>query len=179
MLLVLPFRADRASNDDGSPQIVGLEPIALTRGESDTPDGTDFSVELRGFQDFTLLIAKRDPGQGLVWLAAGCLVVGLLITFWMPRRRVWAKLGDGRARRADGPRGPLRGRDARVRRGARRPGQGAAVRSSGSASPPAPPPPRPRPPPARSRRAPRIAERSNRRAQEPAGTLGDPSIDDR
>ena len=47
-----------------------------TRGESDTAAGTDFSVELRGFQDFTLLIAKRDPGQGLVWLAAGCLIVG-------------------------------------------------------------------------------------------------------
>jgi cytochrome c biogenesis protein ResB len=96
VLLVLPFRAVGVK-DDGSPEIAGLEPLALTRGESDTAAGTDFSVELRGFQDFTLLIAKRDPGQGLVWLAAGCLVVGLLITFWMPRRRVWAKVGgDGR-----------------------------------------------------------------------------------
>ena len=96
VLLVLPFRAV-GTNADGSPQIAGLEPLALTRGESDTAAGTDFSVELRGFQDFTLLIAKRDPGQGLIWLAAGCLIVGLLITFWMPRRRVWAKVGgDGR-----------------------------------------------------------------------------------
>ncbi|HKF86210.1 MAG TPA: cytochrome c biogenesis protein ResB [Candidatus Limnocylindrales bacterium] len=96
VLLVLPFRAV-GINDDGSPQIAGLEPLALTRGESDTSAGSDFSVELRGFQDFTLLIAKRDPGQGLVWLAAGCLIVGLLITFWLPRRRIWARVSpDGR-----------------------------------------------------------------------------------
>jgi cytochrome c biogenesis protein len=96
VLLVLPFRAV-GTNDDGTPRIAGLEPLALVRGESDTAAGTDFSVELRGFQDFTLLIAKRDPGQGLVWIAAVCLVVGLLITFWLPRRRVWAKVGpDGR-----------------------------------------------------------------------------------
>jgi cytochrome c biogenesis protein len=96
VLLVLPFRAI-GTNADGTPHIVGLEPIALTRGQSDSPEGTDFSVELRGFQDYTLLIAKRDPGQGLVWIAAACLLIGLLITFWMPRRRVWARLGaDGR-----------------------------------------------------------------------------------
>ena len=96
VLLVLPFRAVGV-NADGTPQVVGLEPIALTRGQADTPEGTDFSVELRGFSDFTLLIAKRDPGQWMVWTAAALLVVGLLITFWMPRRRIWAKLdGDGR-----------------------------------------------------------------------------------
>ncbi len=96
VLLILPFHAV-GTNTDGSPVIEGLEPIALTSGESDTAAGTDFSVELRGFGEYTLLIAKRDPGQGLVWTAFGLLIVGLLITFWMPRRRVWGRLGaDGR-----------------------------------------------------------------------------------
>ncbi|MEO5966581.1 MAG: cytochrome c biogenesis protein ResB, partial [Candidatus Limnocylindrales bacterium] len=96
VLLVLPFRAIGV-NADGTPNVVGLEPVALTRGRVVTPGGTDFSVELRGFEDYTLLIAKRDPGQGLIWTAAGFLLVGLLITFWMPRRRVWARLdADGR-----------------------------------------------------------------------------------
>jgi cytochrome c biogenesis protein len=96
VLLVLPFRATGV-NADGSPVITGLEPVALTRGQADQPEGTDFSIELRGFSDFTLLIAKKDPGAALVWIAAVCLVAGLLITFWMPRRRVWARLGaDGR-----------------------------------------------------------------------------------
>ena len=43
------------------------------------------------------MIAKRDPGQGLVWIAFGLLIVGLVITFWRPRRRVWGRLdGEGR-----------------------------------------------------------------------------------
>ncbi len=96
VMLALPFR-QVGTNADGSPQVLGLEPVALTRGESATPQGTDFSIELRGFSDYTLLIAKRDPGQGLVWIAFGLLIVGLLVTFWMPRRRVWARLdADGR-----------------------------------------------------------------------------------
>ena len=54
-------------------------------------------MELRGFGEYTLLIAKKDPGQGIVWTAFGLLIVGLLITFWMPRRRVWGRLdADGR-----------------------------------------------------------------------------------
>ena len=40
------------------------------------PSGTDFSLELRGFVDYTLLIAKRDPGQGIVWVAFASLIVG-------------------------------------------------------------------------------------------------------
>jgi len=96
VMLVLPFRA-AGINDDGTPAVVGLEPLALTRGESGTSGGTDFSVELRGFSEFTLLIAKKDPGQGLVWIAFGLLITGLLVTFWMPRRRVWGRLdADGR-----------------------------------------------------------------------------------
>jgi cytochrome c biogenesis protein ResB len=96
VVLVLPFQA-AGTNADGTPAFIGLEPLALTRGESGTSAGTDFSVELRGFSEFTLLIAKKDPGQGLVWIAFGLLITGLLITFWMPRRRVWGRLdADGR-----------------------------------------------------------------------------------
>jgi cytochrome c biogenesis protein ResB len=41
-------------------------------------------------------VAKQDPGQGLVWLAFGTLIAGLAITFYLPRRRVWARLSpDG------------------------------------------------------------------------------------
>jgi cytochrome c biogenesis protein len=96
LLLVLPYRAD-GTNADGSPNVVGLQPVVLTQGASAQPLGTDFSIELRGFSDFTLLIAKKDPGQGIVWGAFGLLIAGLLITFWLPRRRVWGRLdGDGR-----------------------------------------------------------------------------------
>jgi cytochrome c biogenesis protein len=93
VMLVVPFRAV-GTNADGTPRVIGFQPLALVRGESATSEGTDFSFELRGFADFTLLIAKRDPGQGLVWIAFGLLITGLVITFWLPRRRVWGRLDD-------------------------------------------------------------------------------------
>jgi cytochrome c biogenesis protein len=96
VLLVVPFRA-AGTNPDGSPAIEGLEPLALTVGESGRSTGTDFSVELQSVGQYTLLIAKKDPGAPIVWTAFGLLISGLLITFWMPRRRVWGRLdGDGR-----------------------------------------------------------------------------------
>ena len=96
VLLVVPFRA-AGTNPDGSPAVEGLEPLALTVGESGRSPGTDFSVELRSVGQFTLLIAKKDPGAPIVWTAFGLLITGLLITFWMPRRRVWGRLDrDGR-----------------------------------------------------------------------------------
>ena len=49
------------------------------------------------FSDYTLLIAKHDPGQGIVWLAFASLIAGITITFYLPRRRVWTRLtSDGR-----------------------------------------------------------------------------------
>ena len=91
VVLVLPFRIT-GTNPDGTQQVQALEPLALARGESAVSEGTDFSVELRQFSEFTLLIAKKDPGQGLVWLAFGFLITGIAVTFWMPRRRIWARL---------------------------------------------------------------------------------------
>ena len=96
VLLVLPFR-EAGKNADGTPNVVGLEPLALELGETAVSAGTDFSVELRSFSQYSLLIAKRDPGQGVAWAAFGFLIMGLLITFWMPRRRIWGRLdAEGR-----------------------------------------------------------------------------------
>jgi hypothetical protein len=96
VLLVLPFRA-QGTNADGTPNVVGLGPVVLERGQAAVPGGTDFSVELRDFSQYTLLIAKKDPGAPVAWAAFGFLILGLLITFWMPRRRIWGRLDkDGR-----------------------------------------------------------------------------------
>jgi cytochrome c biogenesis protein len=56
------------------------------------PSGLDFSVGVRRFSDYVLLIAKKDPGQGIVWTAFGLLILGLAITFYLPRRRIWARI---------------------------------------------------------------------------------------
>jgi cytochrome c biogenesis protein len=81
---------------DGTPNVVRGFPVAVVNGET-AAIGLDLSLSLRGFSQYTLLIAKRDPGQGIVWAAFLSLIVGLAITFYLPRRRVWARLArDGR-----------------------------------------------------------------------------------
>jgi cytochrome c biogenesis protein len=95
-LVVLPY-AVTGTNSDGSPAIVTGFPVALTQGETSQMAGLGLTVSLRAFSDYTLLIAKRDPGAPVVWLAFVALIAGLLITFYLPRRRIWTRLGpDGR-----------------------------------------------------------------------------------
>jgi len=40
---------------------------------------------------------RRDPGDTFIWLAVGMAVLGLGITFYVPRRRIWVKVTEGRA----------------------------------------------------------------------------------
>jgi cytochrome c biogenesis protein len=95
-LIVLPY-AVTGTNPDGTPVIVTGFPAAITRGETTTMQGLGLTVGLRAFSEYTLLIAKRDPGAPLIWLAFAALITGLAITFYLPRRRVWTRLRpDGR-----------------------------------------------------------------------------------
>jgi cytochrome c biogenesis protein len=92
-VLFVPYRA-AGQNPDGSPSIQTLAPFFLAPAATGrSPDAT-FSVELKDIGGATILIAKQDPGQGLVWLAFGSLLAGLLISFYLPRRRVWVRLDD-------------------------------------------------------------------------------------
>jgi cytochrome c biogenesis protein len=93
VVLVLPYRVT-GRDIDGSPRIEYLQasPVAVAAGEADVPAGLDFSVGVRRFSDYVLLIAKKDPGQGIVWTAFLLLIIGLAITFYLPRRRIWARI---------------------------------------------------------------------------------------
>ncbi len=97
LLLVLPYRVV-GFRDDGSPiaDVGEMRPMLLEAGDARTTPGIDFSVGLTGFNQFVVLIVKSDPGLPFVWAAFGLLIAGLLISFHMPRRRIWARLGrDG------------------------------------------------------------------------------------
>ncbi len=90
-LLLLPYVVTGV-NPDGTNIVQTGFPLTVTRGATASFDALDFAVTLKGFSDYTLLIAKRDPGQGIIWAAFASLIVGLSITFYLPRRRVWARL---------------------------------------------------------------------------------------
>ncbi len=91
ILNVLAYR--RAGEEPGgAPLYETLGSAQLERGDVVSAEAIDLTVELRGFNEYTLLIAKADPGVNLVWIAFGSLILGLMITFYLPRRRVWARL---------------------------------------------------------------------------------------
>lgn len=96
VLIAIPYRIVGTAND-GQP-IEDLYPaVDLHRGDTRVSQGLDLSIGLTDFGEFTLLIAKRDPGQGLIWLAFGLLIAGITISFYRPRRRVWTRsTPDGR-----------------------------------------------------------------------------------
>ncbi len=97
---------------DGSPQLVmqGLGPADPVTGESPTlflvtiPPGvtTDpevtaaHSISWAGIGAWSGMVVRSDPGQPLIWLAFGLLIVGLALTFYFPRRRAWARIADDR-----------------------------------------------------------------------------------
>jgi cytochrome c biogenesis protein len=94
-LVVLPY-AVRSTLPDGTPDMVFGDPVYVVRGDPVDMGGLDMTIQIQGFTEYTLLIAKRDPGAPIVWLAFATLLLGLAITFYLPRRRVWARLrSDG------------------------------------------------------------------------------------
>ena len=98
VVLVLPYRVTGTAAD-GSPTIEELTPVAISAGEARARPASTSPWASGRFSDYTLLIAKKDPGQGIVWAAFILLIVGLAITFYLPRRRVWARLDpDGELR---------------------------------------------------------------------------------
>ncbi|MGK2849765.1 MAG: cytochrome c biogenesis protein ResB [Candidatus Limnocylindrales bacterium] len=96
VVLVLPYRVI-GTDADGNPIPQNFEAVTLQRGDTRVSPDLGISIELTAFGEYTLLIAKADPGQGLIWLAFVSLITGITITFYLPRRRVWARIAaDGR-----------------------------------------------------------------------------------
>ena len=79
---------------DGT-NIVFIDGLGL--GQASDPALTaNYSVTWTDATAYTGMVIKRDPGQGLVWLAYLSLITGLLLTFYFPRRRFWARYEGGR-----------------------------------------------------------------------------------
>jgi cytochrome c biogenesis protein len=71
--------------------------VALGLGRTSNPQSTGgHSITWERAGAYTGMVVKRDPGQGLIWLAYLSLITGLVLTFYFPRRRVWARLDGGR-----------------------------------------------------------------------------------
>jgi cytochrome c biogenesis protein len=63
---------------------------------SDPATSGGYTVTFVKADAFSGMVVKRDPGQPLIWIAFLCLISGLVLTFYFPRRRVWARVTQGR-----------------------------------------------------------------------------------
>jgi cytochrome c biogenesis protein len=96
LVVALPYRVT-GTDAAGDPIANSFEAVQLQRGDTKVSQDLDLSISLTDVGQYTLLIAKRDPGQGIVWVAFASLIAGIVITFWRPRRRVWTRIApDGR-----------------------------------------------------------------------------------
>jgi len=86
--------AQLAPRPDGSKALMliaeGRPAISLAEGEAATAGGYEYVFE--GTREFTGISVKRDSGAWFIWTATGMLVIGLAITFYIPRRRLWARI---------------------------------------------------------------------------------------
>jgi cytochrome c biogenesis protein len=72
---------------------IGSLPLGAT---SEPGESAGYAITWREAGAWTGMVVKRDPGQPVIWLAFGLLISGLVLTFYFPRRRVWARVEEGR-----------------------------------------------------------------------------------
>ena len=61
-------------------------------GDSAAPESVDIDVKVDAISAYSGIIARRDPGAPIVWISFLLLILGLAITFYFPRRRVWSRV---------------------------------------------------------------------------------------
>jgi len=72
--------------------------VRLGAGEQRTEQGLVFTFE--GTQFFTGVVARKDPGAALIWVAACMFIPCVFLTFWLARRRLWLQVTRNRVRMA-------------------------------------------------------------------------------
>jgi cytochrome c biogenesis protein ResB len=80
--------------------IVGVQPQALALRPGGKVEVGGYEYSFVGQREFAGIQVKRDRGDYLVWAGVGLLLAGLMVTFWVPRRRLWAKITPARTQLA-------------------------------------------------------------------------------
>jgi cytochrome c biogenesis protein ResB len=57
----------------------------------------DYEYRFGGQREFAGITVRRDPGSTVIWVATGLFLLGLALTFYTPRRRLWGKIAAGQA----------------------------------------------------------------------------------
>ena len=74
---------------------IDVNNVILMPGQAVRTSG-GFTYEMVGRVEASGVSVRRDPGDTFIWVAVGMAIVGLAITFYVPRRRLWVKVTDSR-----------------------------------------------------------------------------------
>jgi cytochrome c biogenesis protein len=103
------------------------EPLLLAPG-SEATTASGYSYRFVGRADGAGINVKRDPGDTFIFIAVVLALAGLAMTFYIPRRRLWARISGDRVQLAG-----IAGRATRLDRELRRLGTELGARDSGAA----------------------------------------------
>jgi hypothetical protein len=89
---------------DGAPvlSIIGMGPYVVDLAPGESSVLGDYEYTFLGQREFAGIEVKRDRSDNLIWAGAALLLLGLGITFYVPRRRLWAKIAGDRTHMAGG-----------------------------------------------------------------------------
>jgi hypothetical protein len=91
-----PVVAELSKGPQGELLTVGPiagQALALSPGEAVRLGGHEYTF--LGRREFSGITVRRDPGSTLIWVATGVFLLGLALTFYTPRRRLWGKIASG------------------------------------------------------------------------------------
>jgi hypothetical protein len=74
---------------------IDLNNVVLEDGKPVTTSG-GLTYEFGGRVEASGVSVRRDPGDSFIWVAVAMAVVGLGITFYVPRRRLWVRVTEGK-----------------------------------------------------------------------------------
>ena len=84
---------------DGVPYLlvsgVSYDPLVL-RQDTPVENAEGYAYTFRGQLEASGVSVRRDPGDTFIWVAVAMAMVGLAITFYVPRRRLWVKVTPAR-----------------------------------------------------------------------------------
>jgi len=77
--------------------ISGLKAQVVTLRPGEGAEISGYRYTFLGQREFAGITVRRDRSDYLVWAGALLIVLGLIATFWVPRRRFWARITQARA----------------------------------------------------------------------------------
>jgi len=96
---------------DGNTMTIGIEFIRNGKVEQGVikpfvmyrVPGTDKTIAMVDFKPvfYTGLQVSKDPGTWIVWVGSSILIIGLIVAFFIPHKRIWARIekrGDNKTR---------------------------------------------------------------------------------